>query len=376
MARFFIIAGIAWYLKPLIGTLSDYFPIFGTRRYSYILGGSAALALLWTALGLGPRTPGLMLGATLLLTTVLAICHATVSALVVEGGRMFAATGRLSTVRRVAEHVAAVAAGPVGGLLAMYSFGVTGVACGALALCLVAVVMLFPPAEDLEPPRKSWAELRKGLGVLLAARPMWCSSTLFFLLSFSPGFQTPLFYYQTNMLGFSPRFIGTLTLLGSAMSIAGSVPYPWLSRRAGLRPLMIVSVVLDALIHAMYAFYESPATAVIISSVAGLIRGFVWMPILDLLARAVPRGHEAVGSALEWTPANVAVAISDLAGSWLYQSFGLSFRSLAWLNGGSTLLILLIMPLLPESLMAIREGNAGAQSSAGRGEPLEPAAAP
>ena len=134
MARFFIIAGIAWYLKPLIGTLSDYFPIFGTRRYSYILGGSAALALLWTALGLGPRTPGLMLGATLLLTTVLAICHATVSALVVEGGRMFAATGRLSTVRRVAEHAAAVAAGPAGGLLAMYSFVVTGVACAALAL--------------------------------------------------------------------------------------------------------------------------------------------------------------------------------------------------------------------------------------------------
>ena len=150
--------------------------------------------------------------------------------------------------------------------------------------------------------RKSWAELREGLGVLLAARPMWCTSTLFFLLSFSPGFQTPLFYYQTNMLGFSPRFIGTLTLLGSAMSIAGTVPYPWLSRRVGLRPLMIVSVVLDALIHAMYAFYESPASAVVISSAAGLIRGFVWMPILDLLARSVPRGHEAVGSALSGPP--------------------------------------------------------------------------
>ena len=73
MARFFIIAGMAWYLKPLAGTLSDYFPIFGTRRYSYILGGSAALALLWIALGLGARTPGLMLGATTVLGTVLAI---------------------------------------------------------------------------------------------------------------------------------------------------------------------------------------------------------------------------------------------------------------------------------------------------------------
>ena len=70
------------------------------------------------------------------------------------------------------------------------------------------------------------------------------------------------------------------------------------------------------------------------------------------------------------------MAISDLAGSWLYQAFGLSFRALAWLNGGSTLLILLVMPLLPQSVIAIREGNAGAQSSAGRREPLDPTAAP
>jgi hypothetical protein len=90
---------------------------------------------------------------------------------------------------------------------------------------------------------------------------------------------------------------------------------------------------------------------------AGLIRGFVWMPIIDILIRAVPRGHEAAGAALEWSPANFSVAFSDIVGSWLYQRFGMTFQSLAWLNGGSTMLILLLVPLLPESVMAIREGS-------------------
>jgi hypothetical protein len=357
MARFFTVAGIAWYLKPLVAMLSDYLPVFGSRRYSYMLGGAAGLALLWIVVGFGPHTPLLLVGTVCLLTTVLAICQSTISALVVEGGRMFAATGRLSTVRRVAEHVAGVVVGPAGGVLALYSFGYCGAVCAALALFLVYIVMRFPAAEDLAPQRKTWAELRQGLGVLLSCRPMWGATALFFLLSFSPGFQTPLFYYQTNTLGFSPGFIGSLTLVGAACSIVGAGAYAWLCRKAGLRVLITVSVVLDAIFHGMYAFYNSPASALVIGSAAGLMRGFVWMPVLDLLVRSVPKGHEAVGAALEWSPANVAVAMSDLTGSWLYQHVGLSFQSLAWLNGGSTLLILFIVPFLPESVMTMREGS-------------------
>jgi Na+/melibiose symporter-like transporter len=363
MARFFSITGIAWYLKPLAGMLSDYLPVFGSRRHSYMLGGAVVLSLLWLVVGFGPHAPLPMLAAICLLSTVLTICQSTVSALVVEGGRLYAATGRLSTFRRVAEHVAGVVVGPLGGMLALYSFRYTGSVCASIALLFAFLVMIFPAAEDFAPARKTRAELREGLRLLFSSRPMWGATTLFFLLSFSPGFQTPLFYYQTNTLGFTPRMIGALTLLGAACSIVGAGAYPWFCKKTGLRTLLTVSVILDAIFHGLYVFYGSPTSAVIIESAAGLMRGFVWMPVLDLLVRAVPKGHEAVGAALEWTPANVAVAISDLSGSWLYQHFGLSFTRLAWLNGGSTLLILLVLPLLPESVMKIREGRSTAAAS-------------
>ncbi len=374
MARFFSVAGIAWYLKPLAGMLSDYVPLFGSRRHSYMLGGAIILAFLWLVVGFGPHTPLPLLGAMCLLSTVLAICQSTVSALVVEGGRMYAATGRISTFRRVAEHVAGVVVGPAGGMLALYSFRYSGSVCAAIALIFAFLVVAFPSAEDLAPARKTRVELRESVRLLVSCRPMWGASLLFFLLSFSPGFQTPFFYYQTNTLGFTPGMIGNLTLIGAACSIVGAGVYPWFCKRAGLRTLLTVSVTLDAIFHGLYVFYGSPASAVVIEAAAGLMRGFVWMPVLDLLVRAVPKGHEAVGAALEWTPANFAVAISDLSGSWLYQHLGLSFTRLAWLNGASTLLILLIVPLLPESVMTMREGRSpdtdsrhGQQFAAGAG---------
>ena len=36
-AAFFFWAGLAWYLKPFAGILTDAFPLFGSRRKSYIL---------------------------------------------------------------------------------------------------------------------------------------------------------------------------------------------------------------------------------------------------------------------------------------------------------------------------------------------------
>jgi predicted MFS family arabinose efflux permease len=187
---------------------------------------------------------------------------------------------------------------------------------------------------------------------------MWAAATLFFLLSFSPGFQTPLFYYKTNTLHFSAQFIGMLALVSAAGSIVASASYAWACSKVSLRTLMALGVILDAAAQGLYVFYASPTSAVVIEAAAGLMRGFVWMPILDLLVRAVPKGNEAAGAALEWAPANVAVAVSDLAGSWLYQQYGLSFKNLAWLNSGTTLMILFIVPLIPASLIAIREGQA------------------
>lgn len=357
MARFFAIGAIAWYLKPLAGILSDHFPVFGSRRHIYLMAGSSSVTLLWLLIGFGPHTRYALLVVVTVLTVMFVVCQATMSGLVVEGGRQFAATGRLSSARRVAEYVAALLVGPIAGWLAVRPLKYTGIACAALALVLTLLIVRFRTDLGSDSRTSTWPELRASLRVMAVSKPMWTAATLFFLLSFSPGFQTPLFYYKTNTLLFSAQFIGELALVGAAFSIVASGSYAWLCSKASLRTLITLAVILDAAAQGLYVLYNSPASALAIEAVAGLMRGFVWMPILDLLVRAVPKGNEAVGAGLEWTPANIAVAVSDLAGSWLYQQYGMTFKSLAWLNVGTTLLILLIVPLIPASVTAVREGK-------------------
>src|ERR1700751_5334321 len=54
-AAFFFWAGLAWYLKPFAGVLTDAFPLFGSRRKSYILISAALAALSWLVLIVTPH---------------------------------------------------------------------------------------------------------------------------------------------------------------------------------------------------------------------------------------------------------------------------------------------------------------------------------
>src|ERR1700760_1110020 len=49
-AAFFFWAGLAWYLKPLAGILTDAYPLFGSRRKSYILLSACLAVLSWLVL--------------------------------------------------------------------------------------------------------------------------------------------------------------------------------------------------------------------------------------------------------------------------------------------------------------------------------------
>src|SRR5215467_1409348 len=54
-AAFFFWAGLAWYLKPLAGILTDAFPLSGSRRKSYILISATLAGVSWLALTVTPH---------------------------------------------------------------------------------------------------------------------------------------------------------------------------------------------------------------------------------------------------------------------------------------------------------------------------------
>src|SRR3984957_21032204 len=54
-AAFFFWIGLAWYFKPFVGIITDAFPIFGSRRKSYMLIGAVMALLASLALYFTPR---------------------------------------------------------------------------------------------------------------------------------------------------------------------------------------------------------------------------------------------------------------------------------------------------------------------------------
>src|SRR6516164_8658497 len=68
-AAFFFWAGLAWYLKPFAGILTDAFPLFGTRRKHYLLISSALTALCWIAMAFLPHMYGALLFVVIVINT-------------------------------------------------------------------------------------------------------------------------------------------------------------------------------------------------------------------------------------------------------------------------------------------------------------------
>jgi hypothetical protein len=81
------------------------------------------------------------------------------------------------------------------------------------------------------------------------------------------------------------------------------------------------------------------------------------LPLFDLAARATPRGSESLGYALLLSVYTLSSNLSNVLGSHLYERVHLGFKSLVWVNAGSTAAVLLFVPFLPRALLARSEGR-------------------
>ena len=352
MATFFAVGAVAWYFKPLAGILSDAVPLFGTRRRHYLLLSAAGAAICWGLLPLVPQTYAWLLVVMIAMNALLVVGSTVVGGLMVESGQRYGATGRLTSARYVVENACDLIGGPIAGLLATRAFGYSALvgALAAFSVVPVAWRMLQEPRTAVRraaPWRAAGQELRN----LGRAGALWSAAGLLALVYLSPGFQTPLYYYQTDTLGLSQSFIGVLTLLGGALGLAGSFCYGLMCRRVPLRWMLVLGLVLSAFGSLSYLWYGSATAAAVIESENGFLLTFAELALMDLAARATPPGGEGLGFALMMSVRNGALAVSDIFGSWLIEGQRMSFFGLVWLNAGTTALTLLALPFLPRMLI-------------------------
>ena len=199
---------VPWTIKPTFGLLSDFVPLLGSRRRSYLLvaNGLAATSLL--LLALVPLAPGSRwLLFALLLPTTMAIAwgDVIVDALMVERGQPLGLTGRFQSIQWTAANTALLLTGVVGGYVAEARLQSLAFAlCGALWLFAFAVAWRY--ADDRNDAHLDRASLHETKAALLGAlrdKLFLAVCALLILWSFNPVWGSVLYLHMTEGLRFS-----------------------------------------------------------------------------------------------------------------------------------------------------------------------------
>jgi len=346
VAQFFAITTIPWLVKPLYGLLSDFVPIFGRRRKSYLLItcalASAAGFTLATAV---EHTYWALATLFTLMALGLAFNDVLTDALMVENGRPLGLTGAFQAVQWASITVASIIVGVAGGNFAAQR---NLHATFALAACFPLVSLGMVPAFVHEPPslaggeafRRTWQAIRGAL----THRDMWLVASFIFFWTFSPSFGPALLYYQTDVLKFSQQFIGNLLAVQAVSGVVGAFIYAPLSRRAPLRTIIVVAIGVAVVGTLAYLGYRGPVSAVLIEAVFGAVAMITQLAFLDLAAKACPRRVEGTFFALLMSVYNGGTQGSQVAGGYLYDWLG--YTPLVLIAAAMTALAWVLVPFV------------------------------
>ena len=345
-ATFFSITVIPWLIKPVYGLISDFVPLFGQRRKSYLIlssGMAAAMGLTLTIMGSytywGVAIFFTLMGLGLAFTDVLT------DALMVENGQRLGLTGPFQAVQWASISFASILVGIGGGWLAQHQFlSVTFLIATVFPVFTLAMAVFLitePRVQAGERQfRETWIAIRGAIG----SRTLWIVAGFIFFYNFSPSFGPALVYYATDVLHFSKIFLGTLDSLSYASGLVGTALYFAFSKSLAFKRLIHFAIAAGVIATLAYLGYRSQLSAVVLSLLFGGIAMFIQLTFLDLAARACPKQAEATFFAFLMSVYNGAVQLSQITGGWLYNQMG--FTRLIFISAAFTALCWLLVPLL------------------------------
>ena len=364
IATYMFWLGLPWYIKPVFGLLTDFVPIRGLRRKSYLTLSSLLMIVGFLVAALLPLTPS---SATLILLFLLlpsfgiAFNDVTTDATMVETGQPLGLTGRLQSAQWGAIYGAGLICGVAGGWLSQYGLQKVGFLTCALFGAIALYIAIFH-IHEAPRPELHHGQIKRAVRVLGKAartRMVVLVAAFFFLLNFNPFSADVLYVHMSNALGFSEQFIGYTYTISSFASILACVLYGLYSKRIPLRILLHGSVIFMVLSSLVYIGLGTRTSAVTISFAYGLVYMITSLTQLELAGRYCP--PEAAGTvfALLMSLSNLSVALSSIVGGWFYEAWKVSYgvdraySLLVIVGAGFTAVCWLLILLFPRDVQEV-----------------------
>jgi MFS family permease len=351
VTAYFAVLNFPWVIKPVFGLVSDFVPLFGYRRKSYLI--LASLGAIGAYAGIVVvREPAEFAFLLLLTSYAMATASTLCGALLAENARTFhhgsLFVGQQWLWFNVAIMVSAFLGGeliehlsPAGALQAA-----AGIAAVAPAAVVFGAVLLLEEART----RIDRAEMRRTLHGTLAALKsprLYLVAVFLFLYSFAPGFGTPLFYYMTDTLAFSQAYIGVLGAIASAGWIVGAAIHRWFLRRMSAKALLYLSIVFGTLSAASFLLLTDEVTAAIVNFANGVALMIATIATLTLAAQFCPRRAEGFAFAGLMSVMNLAELSANNVGAFLYEHvFDNRLGPLIIVSAATTAFAFILVPLL------------------------------
>jgi predicted MFS family arabinose efflux permease len=357
-AAFMFLSGLPWYFKPFAGILTDAFPLFGSRRRSYLLVSTGLAVAAWALLIVTPHDYNKLLWVCIAINTFTVTASCVVGAYMVEAAQATAASGRLTAMRELVQQTCVIIRGPLAGYLASIAFGWTAATSGGIMFLLIPATLLFMRERRTRiDSRQLIANAGKQLVAIAGARTMWAAAGLALLFYIAPGFSTAVFYIQQNDFHMTTEGQGGLGLIAGVAGIVAAFTYGLACRRYNLRTLLIVCLALATISNFGYLFYSSVANARLITAFEGFGYTLAELAMMDLAIRATPPGSEGLGFSLMMSVRNLALFGTDWLGSLLLDRFHLPFNDLVIANGATTAITVPLVLLLPRVLVRRRDAE-------------------
>lgn len=357
-AAFVFWSGLAWYFKPFCGIFTDAFPMFGSRRRSYLLGATTLAVLTWAVFIVTPHEYSKLLAVAITINAFMVIASTVVGGYMVEVAQAMSGSGRLSAIRNFVQQFCYIINGPASGFLGSIAFGWTAATCGGIMFLLIPATIFFLHEKKVHIDSQVLLQnARKQLVKIGTARTMWAAAGLMFLFYIAPGLSTATFYKEQNDLHMNTQGQGFLQLLGGVGGVLAAICYGFLCRSWNLRKLLIWCLAAGTIANVSYVVYTSVLNAQIINAVNGFGYTLAELALMDLAIRATPAGSEGLGFSLMMSVRNLALFGTDWLGSKLIDSFHLSYNSLVIANSVTTAITIPLVFLLPLLIVGHRDSE-------------------
>lgn len=330
------ITNAAWVVKPVLGYLIDNF--LSKKVWIFIsLFLDVAFVL---GIGLINMPIAMLIAAILITSSSTAIRDVSVDGIMCVEGKRYQMTGKIQSVQWISINIAGLFVGIGGGYIAEKWGYQAGFLCLIPIYFIIALVAHFYREDPVKSNKISGQDFLVNMKRLLADKRLMIVALFILLYKYSPSFGTPLFFIQRDSFKWDKIWIGWLGTISTLCGIAGSIVYYKFSTRINIKKWLFWSVFAGAITTLSYLYY-TPVTAVAYDVVYSFVGMFIFLMVMDFMARNTASGFEATSFAFLCSVSNIALFTSNLSGAFLLPVIGLK-----WLIIVSSLTSFLCLPLI------------------------------